>query len=47
MPDSTATLLRPGEDAPSHAANPHHFRRWAILVMIGLAQLMLCSTPPS
>ncbi|MEV0064905.1 MULTISPECIES: MFS transporter [unclassified Amycolatopsis] len=41
MPDSTATLERPGEDAPSHAENPHHSRRWAILVMIGLAQLMV------
>ncbi|MFF4593135.1 MFS transporter [Amycolatopsis sp. NPDC001319] len=41
MPDSTATLERPGEDAPSHAQNPHHSRRWAILVVIGLAQLMV------
>jgi EmrB/QacA subfamily drug resistance transporter len=41
MTESTATLERPGEDAPSHADNPHHARRWLILVVIGLAQLMV------
>src|SRR5258707_1395611 len=27
--------------AGDHAENPHHARRWAILVVIGLAQLMV------
>ncbi|RJQ79587.1 MFS transporter [Amycolatopsis panacis] len=39
MTEPTATLDRPGEGDP--AANPHHSRRWMILVMIGIAQLMV------
>src|SRR3954462_14582963 len=27
--------------ATAHAANPHHERRWAILAMLGIAQLMV------
>ncbi|GAA3540809.1 MFS transporter [Amycolatopsis ultiminotia] len=41
MTEPTATLDRPGEDDPAAAANPHHSRRWLILVVIGLAQLMV------
>ncbi len=37
---STAVVMPPGDAAAQHA-NPHHARRWLILVVIGLAQLMV------
>ncbi|MEU3625042.1 MFS transporter [Amycolatopsis coloradensis] len=37
---STAVVTPPGDAAAQHP-NPHHARRWLILVMIGLAQLMV------
>ncbi|MBB4686072.1 MFS transporter [Amycolatopsis jiangsuensis] len=40
MTEPTPTLDRPGADEPA-AANAHHSRRWLILVMIGLAQMMV------
>jgi EmrB/QacA subfamily drug resistance transporter len=41
MPQSSAAVAEvPGTPAEHHS-NPHHARRWLILVMIGLAQLMV------
>src|SRR5881296_395634 len=39
MPESTLAVAPPGD---AHAGeNAHHARRWLILVMIGIAQLMV------
>ncbi|WIX87872.1 MFS transporter [Amycolatopsis sp. DG1A-15b] len=39
MPESTLAVAPPGDARAG--ANPHHARRWLILVMIGIAQLMV------
>src|SRR5213080_784804 len=36
-----STLVAAPGDAAAHRDNPHHARRWPILVMIGIAQLMV------
>ncbi|EME57460.1 MFS transporter [Amycolatopsis decaplanina] len=41
MSDSSTAVATPPGDAAAQHANPHHARRWLILVMIGLAQLMV------
>jgi EmrB/QacA subfamily drug resistance transporter len=41
MPDSTTALAEVPRVVAEHHSNPHHARRWLILVMIGLAQLMV------
>ncbi|MDT7723605.1 MAG: hypothetical protein QOI21_181 [Actinomycetota bacterium] len=39
---SQATVAAPAQgDTAKHGSNPHHGRRWLILVVIGLAQLMV------
>jgi EmrB/QacA subfamily drug resistance transporter len=37
----TDTVSRPATPAADVSANPHHARRWLILVILGLAQLMV------
>ncbi|MFD9733110.1 MFS transporter [Umezawaea sp. NPDC059074] len=41
MPDSPAATVEAPRAVTQHGDNPHHARRWLILVMIGLAQLMV------
>jgi len=41
MPDSPAATVEAPRAVADHRENPHHARRWLILVMIGLAQLMV------
>ncbi len=41
MPESSTAVVMPPGDAAAQHTNPHHARRWLILVMIGLAQLMV------
>jgi EmrB/QacA subfamily drug resistance transporter len=40
MSQATVAAPMPGDTA-EHGSNPHHARRWLILVVIGLAQLMV------
>ncbi|MEO6089713.1 MAG: MFS transporter [Umezawaea sp.] len=41
MPDSPTATVNAPRAVADHGDNPHHARRWLILVMIGLAQLMV------
>jgi EmrB/QacA subfamily drug resistance transporter len=41
MPDSPTATVNAPRAVTDHGDNPHHARRWLILVMIGLAQLMV------
>ncbi|WP_037316326.1 MFS transporter [Amycolatopsis orientalis] len=41
MPESSTAVVMPPGDAATQHTNPHHARRWLILVVIGLAQLMV------
>ncbi|MCS7475948.1 MFS transporter [Umezawaea endophytica] len=41
MPDSPTATVEAPRVVSRHGDNPHHARRWLILVMIGLAQLMV------
>jgi EmrB/QacA subfamily drug resistance transporter len=41
MPDPSAATAVPAGEVAARLENPHHARRWLILIMIGLAQLMV------
>ncbi|PRY35156.1 MFS transporter [Umezawaea tangerina] len=41
MPESPTATVEAPRSVAAHSDNPHHSRRWLILVMIGIAQLMV------